>query len=87
MPLYTLFAVSVKETVKLPDVAETVVWVLITGRNGVVYTSILDEKAEEYPKSFWATKYIVYVFAVNPVFTYDTMGLYVALVSVNAPTE
>jgi hypothetical protein len=64
----------VNETVKFPDVFEIVVCVLIVGVRGVVNTSMFCEKYPEYPKSFWATTYIVYAFAVKPVFTYDTTG-------------
>jgi hypothetical protein len=64
----------VKDTVKFPDVAEMVLTKSIFGgKSGVVNTFILDETGLELPNGLVAITYMVYVFAVNPVFTYDTM--------------
>jgi hypothetical protein len=63
------------ETVKVPEVSDWVLEISMVGDTGVVYTAIFAETGSELPTVFLAMTYIVYVFAVNPVFTYETIVL------------
>jgi hypothetical protein len=74
MALLVLLDVSVKDTVKFPEVAEMVFpKSIFGGKSGVVNTDKFLETGLELPNGLVAITYIVYVFAVNPVFTYVTM--------------
>jgi hypothetical protein len=70
MALFVLLDGSEKETVKFPEVAEIVFpKSIFGGKSGVVNTTMLDETGLELPNGFVAIRYMVYAFALNPVFT------------------